>query len=120
MKKFLMVLLSIAFVLNLTIVIGLIGGYGSPRRALYTITDELMNSAYRFKKEVGNLRIGCLDFLSQFSKIAPIKTAYLRYAVCGCCLCIKNANCYRRWTDGLSIFFVYWGCAKETKFFVIL
>ena len=27
MKKFLMVLLSIAFVLNLTIVIGLIGGY---------------------------------------------------------------------------------------------
>ena len=32
MKKFLMVLLSIAFVLNLTIVIGLIGGYGSPRR----------------------------------------------------------------------------------------
>ena len=37
MKKFLMVLLSIAFVLNLAIVIGLIGGYGSPRRALYTI-----------------------------------------------------------------------------------
>ena len=50
MKKFLMVLLSVAFVLNLTIVIGLIGGYGSPRRALYTITDELMNSAYRFKR----------------------------------------------------------------------
>ena len=48
MKKFLMVLLSIAFVLK--IVIGLIGGYGSPRRALYTITDELMNSAYRFKR----------------------------------------------------------------------
>ena len=24
----------------------------------------------------------------------PIKTAYLRYAVCGRCLCIKNANCY--------------------------
>ena len=24
----------------------------------------------------------------------PIETAYLRYAVCGCCLCIKNANCY--------------------------
>ena len=45
-----MVLLSIAFVLNLTIVIGLIGGYGSPRQALYTITDELMNSAYRFKR----------------------------------------------------------------------
>ena len=33
-------------------------------------------------------------FLSQFSKIVPIKTASLRYAVCGCCLCIKNANCY--------------------------
>ena len=27
----------------------------------------------------------------------PIKTAYLRYAVCGCCLCIKNANCYKFW-----------------------
>ena len=40
MKKFLMVLLSIAFVLNLAIVIGLIVGYGSPRQALYTITDE--------------------------------------------------------------------------------
>ena len=50
MKKFLILLLSIAFVLNLTIVIGLIGGYGSPRRAFYTITDELMNSAYRFKR----------------------------------------------------------------------
>ena len=50
MKKFLMVLLSIAFVLNLAIAIGLMGGYGSPRRALYTITDELMNSAYRFKR----------------------------------------------------------------------
>ena len=24
--------------------------------------------------------------------------AYLRYAVCGCCLCIKNANCYKRVT----------------------
>ena len=33
--------------------------------------------------------------LSQFSKIVPIKTAYLRYAVCGCGLCIKNANCYK-------------------------
>ena len=27
--------------------------------------------------------------LSQFSKIVPINTAYLRYAVCGCCLCIS-------------------------------
>ena len=50
MKKFLMVLLSIAFVLNLAIVVGLIGGCGSPRRAFYTITDELMNSAYLQKK----------------------------------------------------------------------
>ena len=33
--------------------------------------------------------------LSQFSKIVSIKTAYLRYAVCGCGLCIKNANCYK-------------------------
>ena len=33
--------------------------------------------------------------LSQFSKIVPVKTAYLRYAVCGCCLCVKNANCYK-------------------------
>jgi len=50
MKKFLMVLLSVAFALNLVLVIGLIGGYGSPRRAFYTIMDELMNSAYRFKR----------------------------------------------------------------------
>ena len=50
MKKSLMVLLSIAFVLNLAIVIVLMGGYRSPRRALYTITDELMNSVYRFKR----------------------------------------------------------------------
>ena len=35
-------------------------------------------------------------FLSQSSKIVPVKTASLRYAVCGCCLCIKNANCYRK------------------------
>ena len=50
MKKFLIVLLSIAFALNFVLVIGLIGGYGSPCRAFYTITDELMNSAYRFKR----------------------------------------------------------------------
>lgn len=86
MKKFLMVLLSIAFVLNLAIVIGLIGGYGSPRRALYTITDELMNSAYA-SKEVGNLRIVYLDFLGD-----------------------GQASC--------PSFFVYWGCAKETKIFL--
>ena len=50
MRKFLMVLLSIAFVLNLAIVIGLISGYGSPRQAFYTITDEMMNTAYRFRR----------------------------------------------------------------------
>ena len=86
MKKFLMVLLSIAFVLNLAIVIGLIGGYGSPRRALYTITDELMNSAYRFKRGW------------QFKNSLP----WL----------------FGGWTDKLSIFFVYWSCAKETKIFL--
>ena len=32
--------------------------------------------------------------LSQFSKIVPIKNGILRYAVCGCCLCIKSANYY--------------------------
>ena len=47
------------------------------------------------------LRRGCL---SQFSKIVPIKTAYLRYAVCGCCLCIKNANCYE---SGLAVCAVF-------------
>lgn len=50
MKKFLMFLLSIAFVLNLVLVIGMIGECISPRQAFYTITDELMNSAYRFKR----------------------------------------------------------------------
>ena len=35
--------------------------------------------------------------------------AYLRYAVCGCCLCIKNANCYIWGED------VKWcgGCARR-------
>ena len=32
--------------------------------------------------------------LSQFLKIVSIKTVYLRYAACGCCLYDKNANCY--------------------------
>ena len=44
--------------------------------------------------EILHLHILSSSFLSQSSKIAPIKIAYLRYAVCGCCLCIKNANCY--------------------------
>ena len=86
MKKFLIVLLSIAFVLNLAIVIGLIGGYGSPRRAFYTITDELMNSAYRFKRGW------------QFKNSLP----WL----------------FRRWTDKLSIFFLYTRVVqKRQKFF---
>lgn len=50
MKKFLMFLLSIAFALNFVLVIGMIGECISPRQAFYTITDELMNSAYRFKR----------------------------------------------------------------------
>lgn len=50
MKKFLMVLLSVAFALNLVLVIGMIDECISPRQAFYTITDELMNSAYRFKR----------------------------------------------------------------------
>ena len=34
---------------------------------------------------------------SQVKKIVQHpQTAYLRYAVCGCCLCIKNANCYKK------------------------
>ena len=39
MKKFLMFLLSIAFVLSLVLVIGMIGECISPRQAFYTITD---------------------------------------------------------------------------------
>ena len=41
--------------------------------------------------------------LSQFSKIVPIETAYLRYAVCGCCLCIKCANCYNFFADWVPV-----------------
>ena len=50
MKKFLMFLLSIAFVLSLVLVIGMIGECISPRQAFYTITDEMMNTAYRFRR----------------------------------------------------------------------
>ena len=50
MKKFLIVLLSIAFALNFALVIGMIGECISPRQAFYTITDELMNTAYRFRR----------------------------------------------------------------------
>ena len=58
---------------------------------------------YQSRKRGGN-RKRPLCFLSQFSEIVPIKTAYLRYAVCGCCLCIKNANCYE---SGLAVCAVF-------------
>ena len=50
MKKMIIVLLSVAFVLNLVLVIGMLGECYSPRQVFYTITDEMMNSAYRFKR----------------------------------------------------------------------
>ncbi len=50
MKKLVVVLLSAAFALNLFLVVGMIGEYVSPRQAFYTITDEMMNTAYRFKR----------------------------------------------------------------------
>ena len=58
----------------------------------------LLNSRYNHDKIIGECRQYYLKLvssifhvedtflLSQFSKIVPIKTAYLRYAVCGCCL----------------------------------
>ena len=50
MKKLMIVLLSVAFALNLLLVLGMISQNISPRQALYTITDEMMNSAYRFRR----------------------------------------------------------------------
>ena len=50
MKKMIIVLLGVAFVLNLVLVIGMLGERYSLRRVFYTITDEMMNSAYRFKR----------------------------------------------------------------------
>ena len=50
MKKMIIVLLSVAFVLNLVLVIGMLGECYSPRQVFYTITDEMMNSAYSFKR----------------------------------------------------------------------
>lgn len=50
MKKMIVVLLSIAFVLNLVLVIGMLGECYSPRQVFYTITDEMMNSAYRLRR----------------------------------------------------------------------
>lgn len=51
MKKMIIVLLSATFVLNLVLVIGMLGECYSPRQVFYTITDEMMNSAYRFKRD---------------------------------------------------------------------
>lgn len=45
-----MILLSVAFALNFVLVVGMIGEYISPRQAFYTITDEMMNTAYRFRR----------------------------------------------------------------------
>jgi len=50
MKKLLTVLLGGEFILNLVLVIGMLGERYSLRRVFYTITDEMMNSAYRFKR----------------------------------------------------------------------
>ena len=50
MKKMIIVLLGVAFVLNLVLVIGMLGECYSPRQVFYTITDEMMNSAYRFNR----------------------------------------------------------------------
>ena len=49
MKKFLMILLSVAFALNFVLVVGMIGEYISPRQAFYTITSEMMN---RYAKDM--------------------------------------------------------------------
>ena len=50
MKKILMFLLGMAFALNVLLVIGVVGEGISLRQALYTITDEMMNGAYRFTR----------------------------------------------------------------------
>lgn len=50
MKKMLVFLLGIAFTRELLLVIYVVGECMSPRQVLYTITDEMMNSVYRFKR----------------------------------------------------------------------
>ena len=49
MKKLLAVLLGMVFAVNLLLLLSIVGECGSPRRALYTITDGMMNSIYRFR-----------------------------------------------------------------------
>ena len=50
MKKILIFLLGMVFALNTLLVIGMVGESISPRQAFYTITDEMMNGAYRFTR----------------------------------------------------------------------
>ena len=80
--------------------------YGSNKKVPYSTDDKVDNpvSLYAATKKSNEYYLKLVSsifhvedtfLLSQFSKIVPIKTAYLRYAVCGCCLCIKNANYYK-------------------------
>ena len=50
MKKLLTALLCVAFILNLVLVIGMLGERYSLRQVFYTITDEMMNTTYRFRR----------------------------------------------------------------------
>lgn len=50
MKKWLTIILAMAFVLNLFAVIVTIGNCVTPRQAFYTVTDAMMNSAYRLRR----------------------------------------------------------------------
>ena len=49
MKKLLIVLLGMTVAVNLLLLLSIIGEYGSPRQAFYTITDGIMNCIYRFR-----------------------------------------------------------------------
>ena len=49
MKKLLMVLLGVVFAVNLVLLLNLIGECGSPKRVFYTVTDRMMNDAYRLR-----------------------------------------------------------------------
>lgn len=49
MKKLLFWLLVAALGVELTVVVIFVGGCVSPRQALYTVTDAMMNAAYRFR-----------------------------------------------------------------------
>lgn len=50
MKKWLMIILAMAFALNLFAVIVMIGECMTPRQVFYTMSDAVMNSAYRFRR----------------------------------------------------------------------